>query len=148
MNPRKEEVCTLPDFAKRFRAFRGERTQTELSAAAGKNTATVTYWEAGATEPGALSLARACLFMGCTPNDLLLKSKLSGLGEELPMEVYGDLVDIIQRLTELQQLATPGQPSPIAGFKKFLREFQRSIGADAAARATRKSSKTKRTEKV
>lgn len=132
MKPRKTEVCTLPDLAKRLRAFRADRTQAAVSSAAGKNTATYTYWESGTTEPGALALARACLFMGCTPNDVLLKGHMGSLGEDLPKEVYGDLVDIIQRLIELQQIAPSGQPSPISIFNRFLRDFPRSTGARVA----------------
>jgi transcriptional regulator with XRE-family HTH domain len=129
MKPRKSEVCTLPELAKRLRAFRGDRTQAAVSSAAGKNTATYTYWESGTTEPGALALARACLFMGCTPNDVLLKGHLSSLGEDLPKDVYGDLVDVIQKLIELQATAQPGQPSPVTIFNRFLRDFPRSVGA-------------------
>jgi len=142
MKPRKADVCTLPDLAKRLRAFRADRTQAAVSSAAGKNTATYTYWESGTTEPGALALARACLFMGCTPNDVLLKGQLGSLGEELPKDVYGDLVDIIQRLIELQQSASSGQPSPITVFNRFLRDFPRSVGArvSAPAKRSRKSS--------
>lgn len=67
-------VVNLPEMAERLKAYRGSKnmTQAEVSSAAGKNTATYTYWESGTTEPGSLALARACQHMGCTPNDILL----------------------------------------------------------------------------
>jgi transcriptional regulator with XRE-family HTH domain len=60
--------------------------------AANKNTATVAYWESGTTEPGALALARACLFLGCTPNDVLLQGDFQGFAAELKPDQHAELM--------------------------------------------------------
>jgi transcriptional regulator with XRE-family HTH domain len=67
-------------------------TQADVADAANKNTATVTYWESGTTEPGALALARACLFLGCTPNDVLLQGDVQGFGAELKPDQHVELM--------------------------------------------------------
>lgn len=82
----KATIVTLTELADLLKGQRlgMELTQAEVAEAAGKNAATVTCWEAGTTEPGALALTRACQFMGVTPNDVLLtNTKDRGVMEKL-----------------------------------------------------------------
>lgn len=95
---------TLPELANRLKAVRGSgaHTQAQVSQAAGKNTATYTYWEAGSTEPGALALTRACLFMGVTPNDILLPdATLGAILERVPKKEAARVVSIISKASQI-----------------------------------------------
>lgn len=98
---------TLPELAKRLKAARdsGAMTQASVAGAAGKNTATYTYWESGTTEPGALALTRACLFIGITPNDVLIENKDAPafFGADLPDDVRADIFEIVETAVALHK---------------------------------------------
>ena len=79
-------VATLPEMAELLKAARESKDllQVDVARAAGKNTATLHYWEGGCTEPGALALARALAFLGLTPNDVLLKGQKHEALKDVP----------------------------------------------------------------
>lgn len=106
----KSTAVTLPELAKRLFAARnsGELTQAQVSTAAGKNTATYTYWEAGSTEPGALALTRACLHMGVTPNDVLLSDSALGLLQGMSKPDTVRVVNIIKKASQIAEMGKGG----------------------------------------
>jgi transcriptional regulator with XRE-family HTH domain len=129
-------TCTQAELAKKLRAHRGLRTQAQVASAAGKKTATYTFWEGARSEPGALSLARACLFLGCTPNDVLLTE--DGAAEtKLPPEVHGELLEISRMLIHLHDSGgNRNGSSPIKVMRQFLADFSRSLHSHALPQGT------------
>lgn len=138
------KVSNLNDLARKLRARRGLRTQAQVAAAAGKKTATYTFWEGGRSEPGALSLTRACLFLGCTPNDILLNG-FSSPEDELPEDIYSQLLEISALLIRLHNCPQRNaESSPISIVRQFLRDFAHNIGVIPAPTAKRASQARRR----
>src|ERR1700753_1369396 len=103
--PGVQDAVTLPELATRLKAVRSSRTLTQavVSSAAGKNTATYTDWESGTTAPGALALTRACLFMGITPNDVLIGNGTLAALDGVSKDDKAELINIITRVVALQR---------------------------------------------
>jgi len=136
-------VSTLADLARKLRARRGLHTQAQVAAAAGKKTATYTFWEGGRSEPGALSLTRACLFLQCTPNDILLNGH-SAAEDGLPENVYGHLLQISALLIRLHNSPQCNGSSPITIVHQFLRDFAHNVGVIPAPTVKRASQARRR----
>lgn len=143
-NMQQLRASTLAEIARKLRAHRGSRTQAQVAASAGKKTATYTFWEGARSEPGAVSLARACLYLNCTPNDILL-NRMANPEDTLPEEIYSQLLEISSLLIKMHHSKRRRSPvSPITIFRQFLCEFAVCSGVIATHESNGRSRKRRR----
>ncbi len=118
------QVCTLDEVSRNIRAYRGDKSQKDVAEAAQVSQANLSRWESAISEPGCISLAQLALAIDCTPNDLVLRSKVSDMFSSLPEELFTRLLRIIEHSLWMHRHNKPGTMDPIVALEELLRSVR------------------------
>jgi transcriptional regulator with XRE-family HTH domain len=100
--PTLDDVATLNEIGGALETARklGGFSDKDLAAAANVALSTLSRWKSGEVEPGAQSLARAAVFVGTTPDELLLRESVDRTGFQ--DEEFSHLDRAVKALRRLQ----------------------------------------------
>lgn len=114
-------IATKKEIGRRLLAARVKKGLTTIDVAKAVDTrdATISRWENGLNEGRCREVTRTGMFLGISPDELLLESK----GENRPILENADeelLAEILAKLVRIRQLAPYGDRNPLVSIRNSL----------------------------